>query len=280
MTDIPTPAPDHRTSNRPRVSSVARGEEPAPCVMVVMPAYNAARTLRATVEDLPAEGIAEIILVDDASRDGTPELADALGLTVIRHPRNLGYGGNQKTCYREALARGADIVVMVHPDHQYNPRLVFQLVDPITRGDCDAALGSRMLGGRYFEGGMPRWKYCANIALTAAFNLATGRFLTECHSGFRAYSRRYLTSVNFTANSNSFVFDVQILLQGMDAGMRFYEYPIDTRYFAEASQVRFLAGTRYGLSILVALAAYRLHRMGLWTPAFLRRPASVEEISA
>ena len=132
--------------------------------------------------------------------------------------------------------------------------------------------GSRMLGGRYFEGGMPRWKYCANVALTAAFNIATGRFLTECHTGFRAYSRRYLTAVNFLANSDSFLFDVQILLQGIQAGMRFYEIPIDTRYFAEASQVGFWAGMRYGLSILVALAAYRLHRMRLWTAGFLRRP--------
>jgi glycosyltransferase involved in cell wall biosynthesis len=247
--------------------------------MVVMPAYNAARTLRATVRDLPAEGIGEVLLVDDASQDGTPELAETLGLTVVRHAHNLGYGGNQKTCYREALARGADIVVMVHPDHQYNPRLVPELVAPIARGDCDAALGSRMLGGRYFEGGMPRWKYCANIALTAAFNLATGRFLTECHSGFRAYSRRYLTSVDFPANSNSFVFDVQILLQGIAAGMRFYEIPIDTHYFAEASQVGVGAGTRYGFSILIALAAYRLHRMGLWTPAFLRRPLGGGDMS-
>jgi glycosyltransferase involved in cell wall biosynthesis len=238
-----------------------------------MPAYNAARTMRATLEDLPAEGIAEVILVDDASRDGTAELAESLGLTVIRHAHNLGYGGNQKTCYREALVRGADIVVMVHPDHQYNPRLVPALVEPVVRGDCDAALGSRMLGGQYFEGGMPRWKYFANIILTAAFNLATGRFLTECHTGFRAYSRRYLTAVNFLANSDSFVFDVQILLQGIDAGMRFHEIPIDTRYFAEASQVGFWAGTRYGLSILAALIVYRLHRMGLWTAAFLRRPS-------
>ncbi|MFI5340652.1 MAG: glycosyltransferase family 2 protein [Candidatus Methylomirabilales bacterium] len=246
----------------------------------MLPAYNAARTLRATVEDLPTEGIAEVILVDDASQDGTAELAETLGLTVIRHAHNLGYGGNQKTCYREALARGADIAVMVHPDHQYNPRMVPQLVDPIARGDCDAVLGSRMLGGRYFEGGMPRWKYCANITLTAAFNLTTGRFLTECHTGFRAYSRRYLTAVNFLANSDSFVFDVQILLQGIQARMRFYEIPIDTRYFAEASQVGFWAGGRYGLSILVELAAYRLHRMGLWTAAFLQRPSGREGMSA
>ena len=242
-------------------------------VVVVMPAYNAARTIHVTVKDLPQEGIAEIILVDDASRDNTAELAEALGLTVFRHLHNRGYGGNQKTCYREALARGADIVVMVHPDHQYDPRQVLRLVEPIARGDCDAAFGSRMLGGRYFEGGMPRWKYCANIALTAAFNLATGRFLSECHSGFRAYSRRYLTAVNFPANSDSFVFDLQILLQGIDAGMRFHELPIDTRYFDEASQVGVLAGTRYGLSILFALAVYRLHRWGMWTPAFLHRPA-------
>lgn len=252
----------------------------SPRVVIVMPAYNAARTIHATVKDLPRDGIAEIILVDDASRDGTAELAEALGLTVFRHPRNRGYGGNQKTCYREALARGADIVVMVHPDHQYDPRQVLRLVEPIARGDCDAAFGSRMLGGRYFDGGMPRWKYVANIILTAAFNVATGRFLSECHSGFRAYSRRYLTAVNFQANSDNFVFDLQILLQGIDAGMRFYELPIDTRYFDEASQVGVLAGIRYGLSILVALAAYRLHRWKIWTPAFLRPPSGGSKVPA
>jgi glycosyltransferase involved in cell wall biosynthesis len=259
--------------NKERTSSMQQGRESAPRVVIVMPAYNAARTLAATVKDLPDQGIAETILVDDASRDGTAELAEALGLTVFRHARNRGYGANQKTCYREALARGADIVVMVHPDHQYNPRQVLHLADPIARGECDAVFGSRMLGGRYFEGGMPRWKYVANIFLTAAFNIATGRYLSECHSGFRAYSRRYLTTVNFPANSDSFVFDVEILLQGIDAGMRFYEIPIDTRYFDEASQVGILAGIRYGLSILMALAAYRLHRWNLWTPAFLRPPS-------
>ncbi len=243
-----------------------------PRVIIVMPAYNAAKTLRATVEDLPRGGIAEIILVDDASRDGTADLAASMGLTVIRHPHNRGYGGNQKTCYREALARGAEIVVMVHPDHQYDPRQVLRLVEPIVRGDCDAAFGSRMLGGRYFQGGMPKWKYVANIMLTAAFNVLTGRFLSESHSGFRAYSRRYLQAVHYDANSDSFVFDLQILLQGIDAGMRFHEMPIDTRYFDDASQVGVLAGIRYGLSSLAILAAYRLHRMGLWTPEFLRRP--------
>lgn len=244
-----------------------------PRVIIVMPAYNAAKTLRATVEDLPRSDIAEIILVDDASRDGTAELAESMGLTVFRHPHNRGYGGNQKTCYREALARGAEIVVMVHPDHQYDPRQVLRLVEPIVRGDCDAAFGSRMLGGRYFQGGMPKWKYVANIMLTAAFNVLTGRFLSESHSGFRAYSRHYLQAVRYEANSDSFVFDLQILLQGIDAGMRFHELPIDTRYFDDASQVGIMAGTRYGLSSLAMLVAYRLHRMGLWSPEFLRRAA-------
>jgi glycosyltransferase involved in cell wall biosynthesis len=257
-----------------------QGRGKAPRVVIVMPAYNAARTLAATVKDLPDKDIAEAILVDDASYDGTAELAETLGLTVFRHPRNRGYGGNQKTCYREALARGADIVVMVHPDHQYDPRQVLRLVEPIARGECDAAFGSRMLGGRYFEGGMPRWKYVANIMLTAAFNVATGRYLTECHSGFRAYSRCYLTTVNFLANSDSFVFDVEILLQGIDAGMQFYEIPIDTRYFDEASQVGVLAGIRYGLSILMALAVYRLHRLNLWTPVFLHRPSGDPKVPA
>jgi len=246
-----------------------------PRIVVVMPAYNAVHTLKATLDDLPPEGIAEVILVDDVSQDGTADLAESLGLTVVRHRRNLGYGGNQKTCYREALSRGADIVVMVHPDHQYNPRLVMELAGPLIRGTCNSVLDSRMLGGRHFGGGMPKWIYCANVALTAALNLATGRFLTECHSGFRAYTRRYLQGVNLAANSNSLVFDVQILLQGVDVGVHFYRVPIDARDFAEASLGCVGAGTRYGLSILVALAAYRLHWIGIWTPALLRRPGAM-----
>jgi glycosyltransferase involved in cell wall biosynthesis len=234
-----------------------------PRVVVVMPAYNAARTLAACLADVPRELVDEVVLVDDASHDGTAELAESLGLTVIRHPRNRGYGGNQKTCYREALALGAEIAVMVHPDHQYDPRVIPQLVAPIAAGRCDAAFGSRMLGGKAREGGMPWWKYLANIALTKLENGVFGLGLTEYHSGFRAYSRRYLESVRLDANADAFVFDSEIIAQGVTAGMRFEEIPIETRYFPEASQIRFRASVRYGLDILRMLARYVLHVRGL-----------------
>jgi glycosyltransferase involved in cell wall biosynthesis len=234
-----------------------------PRVVVVMPAYNAARTLEACLADVPRDFVDEIILVDDASRDGTADLAESLGLTVIRHPRNRGYGANQKTCYREALARGAEIAVMVHPDHQYDPQVIPQLVEPIAAGRCDAAFGSRMLGGKAREGGMPWWKYVANVALTRLENAVLGLGLTEYHSGFRAYSRGFLESVRLDANADAFVFDSEIIAQGVLAGQRFEEIPIATRYFPEASQVRFWASVRYGLGIVGMLARYALHRAGI-----------------
>jgi glycosyltransferase involved in cell wall biosynthesis len=234
-----------------------------PKVIVVMPAYNAARTLEACLAEVPRECVDEIVLVDDASRDGTAELAESLGLTVFRHPQNRGYGGNQKTCYREALARGAGIVVMVHPDHQYDPKVIPDLVAPILAGRCDAAFGSRMLGGKAREGGMPWWKYGANIALTRLENAVLGLGLTEYHSGFRAYSRGFLESVRLTANADGFVFDSEIIAQGVVAGQRFEEIPIATRYFPEASQVRFWGSVRYGIGIVGMLVRYTLHRHGV-----------------
>jgi glycosyltransferase involved in cell wall biosynthesis len=234
-----------------------------PKVIVVMPAYNAARTLAACLAEVPRECVDEIVLVDDASRDGTADLAESLGLTVIRHPQNRGYGGNQKTCYREALARGAGIVVMVHPDHQYDPKVIPDLLAPLVAGRCDAAFGSRMLGGKAREGGMPWWKYQANIALTWLENAVLGLGLTEYHSGFRAYSRGFLESVRLAANADGFVFDSEIIAQGVMAGQRFEEIPIATRYFPEASQVRFWGSVRYGLGIVAMLVRYALHRQGL-----------------
>src|SRR5512141_241581 len=156
-------------------------------VVIVLPAYNAAKTLLRTLDEIPLEYRRHVILVDDASRDNTVAVAKAAGLTVFQHRKNRGYGGNQKTCYREALAMGADIVVMLHPDHQYDARVIPDLIYPILRGEADAVFGSRMLGGRPLEGGMPRWKYVANVFLTAFANLTFGRYLTEIHSGFRAY---------------------------------------------------------------------------------------------
>ena len=228
-----------------------------------MPAYNAERTLERTYRDLPLTWVDDIVLVDDASKDRTVEVARTLGLHTIIHPRNLGYGANQKTCYREALARGADIVVMVHPDHQYDPRYLPELVRPLLAGECEAVFGSRMLGGRPLEGGMPRWKYHANLFLTALANATFYVFLSEYHSGLRAYSRRYLESVDFEANSDDFVFDTDIIAQGVWKRMRIREIPIATRYFDEASQIGFWRGVRYGFSIMGVLLRYKLHAKGI-----------------
>jgi len=205
----------------------------------------------------------EILLVDDASRDGTVELARRLGLRVFVHDRNRGYGGNQKTCYAEALKLGADIMVMVHPDHQYDPTVIPGLVAPLLEDRCDAVFGSRMLGGRPLEGGMPKWKYLANIFLTAVENATFYMYLTEYHSGLRAYSRRYLETVNFLGNSDDFVFDSEIIAQGVIHGMRIREIPIETRYFAEASQIGFWRSSVYGLSILKTLVKFKLHKKGI-----------------
>jgi glycosyltransferase involved in cell wall biosynthesis len=230
-----------------------------PVVVVVMPAYNAARTLAPCVADVPRDLVDEIILVDDASRDDTVAIARELGLTVVVHPENLGYGGNQKTCYREALRRGADIVVMVHPDHQYDPQVIPQLLEPLLEGRADAVFGSRMLGGGVREGGMPWWKVVGNVALTKIENAVFGLRLTEYHSGFRAYSRAYLEGVNLAANSNDFVFDSEIIAQGVVAAMRIAEIPIATRYFPEASQIGFSRSVVYGFAILRLLVRFLLH---------------------
>jgi glycosyltransferase involved in cell wall biosynthesis len=232
-------------------------------ICVVMPAYNAEKTLERTYHDLPLAWVDDIVLVDDASGDQTVELARALGLHTLVHARNRGYGGNQKTCYREALTRGADIVVMVHPDHQYDPRYVPALVKPLLAGECDAVFGSRMLGGRPIEGGMPKWKYLANLFLTAVANASFYVFLSEYHSGLRAYSRRYLECVDLEANSDGFVFDTEIIAQGVYRGMRIREIPIATRYFPEASQIGFWRSVQYGVSILDVLVRYKLHKRGL-----------------
>jgi glycosyltransferase involved in cell wall biosynthesis len=241
--------------------------EPSPVrsqkICVVMPAYNAERTLERTYHDLPLDWVDDVVLVDDASRDRTVAVARELGLHTLVHPRNRGYGGNQKTCYREALARGADIVVMVHPDHQYDPRYIPELVRPLLAGECDAVFGSRMLGGHPIEGGMPKWKYFANLALTAFANAVFYVFLSEYHSGLRAYGRRYLEAVDLEANSDDFVFDTEIIAQGVYLGMHIREIPISTRYFDEASQIGFWRSVRYGCSVLGVLIAYKLQVKGI-----------------
>jgi glycosyltransferase involved in cell wall biosynthesis len=229
-------------------------------VVVVMPAYNAEKTLQRTLDDIPRDWVDEIILVDDRSRDRTVEIARRLGLRVLVHEKNKGYGGNQKTCYREALKLGGDIMVMVHPDHQYDPTVIPQLITPLLNDECDAVFGSRMLGGRPLEGGMPKWKYLGNIFLTALENAAFYMYLTEYHSGLRAYSRGYLETVKFELNSEDFVFDSEIIAQGVIHKMRIREIPIATRYFEEASRIGFPRSVVYGLSILKTLIKFKLHK--------------------
>ncbi len=232
-------------------------------IVVVMPAYNAAKTLEKTLEDIPRESIDDIILTDDVSKDDTVEIAKKLGLRVFVHEVNRGYGANQKTCYREALKLGADIMIMVHPDHQYDPTVIPQLIAPLLDEECDAVFGSRMLGGRPLEGGMPKWKYLANIFLTAVENATFYMYLTEYHSGLRAYSRKYLETVNFELDSDDFVFDSEIIAQGVIHNMRIREIPIQTRYFPEASQIGFVRSVVYGLSILKTLVKFKLHKKGI-----------------
>ena len=232
-------------------------------IVIVLPAYNAARTLTRTLAEIPPEFHKHVILVDDASRDNTVEVARQAGLIVFAHPQNRGYGGNQKTCYREALKLGADIVVMVHPDHQYDASMISEMVRPLLEQKADAVFGSRMLGGRPLEGGMPYWKYFANVWLTAIANIVFRRYLTEIHSGFRAYTRKYLETVNLEANSDNFVFDTEIIAQGMANNLTFQEVPITTRYFPEASSINFTRSVEYGFGILWVLLRYWLHKTGL-----------------
>lgn len=241
-------------------------------IVIVMPAYNAEKTLERTLADIDRSWVDEIILVDDGSSDGTVELARHLGLRVFVHEKNTGYGGNQKTCYTEAIKIGAEIIIMVHPDHQYDPRVVPYLVQPLLDGTCDAVFGSRMLGGRPLEGGMPKWKYLANIFLTAIENAAFYMYLTEYHSGLRAYSRRYLETINFLANSDDFVFDSEIIAQGVLHGMRIREIPIETRYFSEASQIGLWRSIVYGLSIMKTLVKFKMHKKGLKRFAMFNDP--------
>jgi glycosyltransferase involved in cell wall biosynthesis len=234
-----------------------------PHVVVVLPAYNAARTLVRTFRDIPQDVVDDVILVDDASQDDTVDIARLLNLKVIVHEKNLGYGGNQKTCYRAALASGADIVVMVHPDHQYDPTLIPQMIAPIQNGEADCVLGSRMLQkGGASAGGMPLYKQIGNRVLTLIENAILDQRLSEYHTGYRAYSRQLLTSIPFTRNSNNFVFDTEIIVQLVVAGFRIKEIPIPTRYFAHASSVDFMRSVQYGLGILRRLALYLIWK---WT---------------
>jgi glycosyltransferase involved in cell wall biosynthesis len=231
-------------------------------VIVVMPAYNAARTLERTYSDVPHEVIDRVILVDDVSHDETVEIARQLELDVIVHRQNRGYGGNQKTCYDAALAAGADVVVMLHPDYQYDATRIPALIEPILNDERDLMLGSRFMGDP-LAGGMPRWKYISNRFLTIVENIAFGLRLSEYHTGLRAYSRRLLDTISYHLNSDDFVFDQELIAQVVAAGMRdrIGEIAVPTRYFVEASSVGFGRSVVYGLSTLRVVARYLLHRL-------------------
>ena len=243
-----------------------------------MPAYNAARTLEATYRGLAMDVVDEVILVDDVSHDETVDIAERLGLKVVVHIQNQGYGGNQKTCYLEALRSGADVVVMVHPDNQYDSTLVPQMIQPILDGAADIVLGSRLLSGTALSGGMPWWKYIANRFLTVVENVAFGLRLSEYHTGFRAYSRRLLETVPFLLNSDNFVFDQEIMAQAISFGFRVGEIPVPTRYFAEASSVNFERSVEYGMDVLKLVMRFGLHRARVWRSR--QFTARLEEILA
>ncbi|MBC7262829.1 MAG: glycosyltransferase family 2 protein [Chloroflexi bacterium] len=241
-------------------------------VIVVMPAYNAAKTLERTYNDIPAGVVDKVILVDDVSQDETVEIAQRLGLKVIIHIQNKGYGGNQKTCYIEALKDGADIVVMLHPDYQYDSTLVPELIRPIQEGRADMVLGSRLLGGGTLAGGMPIWKYISNRFLTIVENLVLGQHLSECHTGFRAYSRRMLETIPFLLNSDDFVFDTEVIAQAAAFGFAIGEIAVPTRYFPEASSVNFVNSVIYGTKTLLTMLKYLLTKWGIKKyPQFTKR---------
>jgi glycosyltransferase involved in cell wall biosynthesis len=239
-------------------------------IVVVMPAYHAGRTLEATWRDLPHDIVDDVVVVDDASDDDTVAVARLLGLEVILHPQNMGYGANQKTCYAEALARRADIVVMVHPDYQYDPRLVTAMAGMIGSGVYDMVIGSRILGGGALRGGMPVWKYVANRVLTLFENILLGAKLSEYHSGYRAFARSLLDAMPWQQNSDDFVFDNEILAQAIVGGFRIGEISVPTRYFAEASSIDFPRSVRYGFGVVRTALLAGLARLGLYRHRLFR----------
>lgn len=233
-------------------------------VIAVLPAYNAAKTLAATIADFPPRCVDEILLVDDGSKDNTVEIARNMGLTVIVHEKNTGYGGNQKTCYKYCLDHGADVVVMIHPDYQYDARVIPHAVGIIELGICDVVLGNRVRSrAEALKCGMPWWKYVSNRGLTAFENLFLGQNLGEFHSGFRVYRRAVLETIPFERNSDDFVFDTQFLVQAVQFGFRLGDVPVPVRYFEEASQINFRRSTKYGIQTLKTVGQFWLNRLGL-----------------
>lgn len=247
-----------------------------PKVVAIMPAYNAARTVEQTVKDIPAGSVDEIVLVDDASTDNTVEVAKGLGLDVIEHAENRGYGANQKTCYRAALERGADIVVMIHPDYQYDSRVIPAALSFIQLGICDVVLGSRIRSRQEaLAGGMPTYKYLFNRVLTFFENGMLGQNLGDFHSGFRAYRREVLTTIPFWVNSDDFVFDSQFLVQCVHHGFKLGDVPVPVRYFDEASSINFRRSITYGLGTVGAVLLYWLNRRRIYRSKLFR---SVDEV--
>ena len=262
--------PNHEIFHVERIL-VPEGEAPKRehKIIAVLPAYNAGKTLAATLADVPAGSVDEILLVDDGSTDDTVKVAREMGLTVIEHPQNRGYGGNQKTCYRYALERGADVVVMIHPDYQYDSRVIPHAVSIIELGICDVVLGNR-IRSRYeaFRGRMPSYKYFANRALTLFENFALGQNLGDFHSGFRVYRREVLETIPFDKNSDDFIFDTQFLVQAVHFGFRLGDIPVPVRYFDEASSINFKRSLKYGLSTVATVARWWLHRAGMRSRLF------------
>lgn len=238
--------------------------EKAPKIIVVMPAYYAEKTVKKTYNDLPHDLISEVILVDDASTDKTVDVAKDLGLTVFKHDKNKGYGGNQKTCYANALKRNPDIIVMVHPDYQYDPKLLGVICEPIVNGRADIMLGSRIQSRKQaLEGGMPIWKYFSNRFLTIFENIALGINLSEFHSGYRAYSSKVLKTVPFQKFSDDFVFDQEMLISAVSHGFIISDTPVPCKYFPEASSINFKRSATYGLMTLWTVFLYHLHNLGI-----------------
>jgi glycosyltransferase involved in cell wall biosynthesis len=233
-------------------------------IVVVMPAYNAAKTLVTTYEEIPLDIVDEVLLVDDASTDDTKEVATRLNINLIVHAQNKGYGGNQKTCYEAALKANADIIIMLHPDYQYTPKLIGAMAYLLNSGEFDIVLGSRILGGKALSGGMPYYKYFFNRALTFVQNLLMGAKLSEYHTGYRAYTREVLEKVQFQKDSDDFVFDNQFLSQAIFAKFRIGEITCPTKYFKEASSINFSRSVKYGLGCLKTATIFRLHKMGLY----------------
>ncbi|MFC1800046.1 glycosyltransferase family 2 protein [Candidatus Eisenbacteria bacterium] len=241
-------------------------------IVVVMPAYNAEQTLIKTLRDIPEGSVAEIILVDDHSQDNTAELARSQGIRVIEHRENRGYGANQKTCYREALESGADIIVMIHPDYQYDPRLIPFAAGFISADVCDVIIGSRIRTRREaLDGGMPVYKYLSNRILTVIENIVLGQNLGDFHSGFRVYGRAVLEGIDFSDNSDDFVFDTEFLAQAVFHGFRIGDIPIPTRYSPDSSSINFRRSLTYGFETLLVMAKYLLQRSGIYKPALFRK---------